>query len=261
MAVESSAPGTALSRSPISVRMSNSERAQPEEVGPSAQPVVRFAAVASRPGADGAALRGLSFAIPPGSFHMLVGPEAAGKATVLRLICLTERPASGLVQVFGRDVATLSRKEALLTRRRIGAALQPATFLDHLGVWDNAALGPRVVGRPLREYQSEVDAVLKWMGLAKLADASPPALSPAERHRLAIARAVANRPELVVVDEPAADLDDADRSRAFKLLGEINAAGATVVMASRDEGFARASGLPLLRLQGGRANLIEPGGR
>jgi cell division transport system ATP-binding protein len=236
----------------------NSERAPPEEIGPLAPPVVRFDAVTSRPGADGPALRGLSFAIAPGSFHMLTGPEGAGKATVLRLICLAEPPASGLVQIFGRDVATLSRKQALLTRRRIGAALQPMTFLDHLSVWDNAALGPRVVGRALRDYRSEVDAILKWMGLAKMADASPQALAPADRFRLAIARAVANRPEMVVVDEPTADLDDADRARAFKLLSEINAAGATVVMASRDEGIARASGLALLRLQGGRASLIEP---
>ena len=236
----------------------NSERAPAEDVGPSAPPVVRFDAVTSMPGADGPKLRGLSFAIAPGSFHMLTGPQGAGKATALRLICLAEPPATGLVQVFGRDVATLSRKQALLTRRRIGAVLQPETFLDHLSVWDNAALGPRVVGRARKDYQGEVDAILKWTGLAKMADLSPRALSPPDRHRLAIARAVANRPEMVVVDEPAADLDDAARARAFKLLSEINAAGATMVMACRDEGFARASGLPLLRLQGGRASLIEP---
>lgn len=259
MAGESSAPGTALSRSPISVSMSTSrERAPPEDIGPSASPVVRFDAVTSRPGADGPVLRGLSFAIAPGSIHLLTGPPGGGKATVLRLMCLAEPPASGLVQIFGRDVATLSRKQALLTRRRIGAVLQPAAFLDHLSVWDNAALGPRVVGRALGDYQGEVDAILKWMGLAKIADATPQALSPADRHRLAIARAVANRPQLVVVDEPAAELDDAARARAFKLLSEINAAGAAVVMACRDEGFARASGAPLLRLQGRRASLIEP---
>jgi len=184
----------------------SSERAPPEEIGPSAPPVVRFDAVASWPGANGPALRGLSFAIAPGSFHMLTGPEGAGKATVLRLICLAEPPASGLVQVFGRGLSRRCRASRLcLPAGALALCCKPATFLDHLSVWDNAALGPRVVGRALRDYRSEVDAILKWMGLAKMAEAAPQALSPADRHRLAIARAVANRPEMVVVDEPAAD--------------------------------------------------------
>ncbi len=189
------------------------EPAPQEETSPSAQPVVRFDAVTCGRAGEGPRLRNLSFAFAPGSFHFITGPPGSGKSTILRVICLAESPAAGVAQVFGRDVATLSRKQVLGFRRRIGAALQPAAFLDHLTVWENAALVPRIVGRSRNDYADEVDAVLKWLGLAKLADKVPASLSAAERHRLAIARALANRPELVLVDEPA-DLDEAARARA-----------------------------------------------
>jgi cell division transport system ATP-binding protein len=226
-----------------------------------AQPAARFDAVAFRRGTHHQVLRGASFTLAPGTFHLLVGPEGSGKTSILRLLCLAERPTSGLVQLFGRDVATLSRKETELTRRRIGAALEPQVFLDHLTVWDNAALVPRIVGRQVGDYQDEVDAVLKWLGLAKLADAVPRKLSPSERYRLAVARAVVNRPEMVLVDEPESGLDEAARARVLKCLSELHGAGVTVVLASRDEALAEASRLPALRLQDGRATLIEPGGR
>ena len=258
MPIESSAQRKAPSRSPISVRMSTSPESAPqEETGPSAQPSVRFDAVACGRDGEGAQFRNLSFAFAPGSFHLISGPPASGKTTILRVICLAESPVSGVAQVFGRDVATLSRKQAVGLRRRIGAVLQPAAFVDHLTVWDNAALFPRIVGRRPGDYDGEVDAVLKWLGLAKLANEVPASLSAAERHRLAIARALVNRPELVLVDEPA-DLDEPDRARSLKLLVELHAAGATVVMASRHEALARAAGLAVLRLQGGHATLLEP---
>ncbi|HEY2481875.1 MAG TPA: ATP-binding cassette domain-containing protein [Caulobacteraceae bacterium] len=233
------------------------EPAPEDETGPWAQPVVRFDAVACGRDGQGPRLRGLSFAFGPGSFHLITGPAGSGKTTLLRVICLAEPPLAGVTQVFGRDVATLSRKQTLRLRRRLGVALQPAAFLDHLSVWDNAALVPRIVGRPRSDYAGEVDAVLKWLGLAKLADSLPADLSAAERHRLAIARALANRPEVVLVDEPD-DLDEAARTRNLKHLREVHGAGATVVLATRDEAFARASGLPVLRLQDGRSSLLEP---
>jgi cell division transport system ATP-binding protein len=232
-----------------------------EEASASAQasPIVRFDQV--RRGGEAAVLRSLSFALAPGSFHMLTGPRGAGKTGLLRLICLADTPTQGVVQVFGRDVATLSAKEAALTRRRIGAVLHPLVFVDHLTAWDNAALAPRVTGRRPADYANEVAAVLKWMGLAKLAGALPHTLSAAERHRLAIARAVANRPEILLIDAPDTDLDGAEAQRILKLVTEIHAAGAAVVMACRDEAFAAATGHPTIQLREGRAALSESEGR
>ena len=209
-----------------------------------------------RGAADETALRGLSFALAPGSFHVIAGPAGAGKTEVLRLIALIDRPAAGVVQVFGRDVATLSRREAALARRRIGAVLSPLRFFDHLSVWENAALGPRVTGRKPAHYAGDVDAILKWTGLFRRADVRPAELTGAERHRLALARALANRPELLVVDEPEEAMSAADVLRSQKLVDEIAEAGATVVVATRDEAWA--AGRQVLRLQEGRGVLVEP---
>lgn len=241
-----------------------------EPVDASAQlaPCVRFDGVAlgSDPGAG--AGWSLSFAIAPGSFHRLTGASEAGRSALLRMIALAEAPARGLFQLFGRDVSTVGRDERLALRRRIGSALAPAVFLDHLSVWENAALAPRIAGRPQDEYQPQVDEVLAWVGLAKLADRAPAALDAAQRARLAVARAIAGRPEILVIDDLAEDLaDEAERAGGAvpKLLTEIQRAGITVIAAGRDPGAAATrSGYPVLHLQGGRATALEaegPGAR
>lgn len=236
-------------------------RANPDDLGASAPalPIVRFDQVGLARGPSDWTLRGLSFALAPGSFHWLTGPRGAGKTSLLKLIGLVERPSQGVAQVFGRDAATLSRKEATLARRRIGLILEPLAFVKHFSVWDNAAFVARVTGRRSQDYAGEVNAVLKWVGLAKAADALPAELNIADRHRLALARALVNRPDLLLIDEPADGFDDAARQRAYRLAVEIRAAGATVVMVCRDETFAAASGRPTIRLQDGRGSLDEPG--
>jgi cell division transport system ATP-binding protein len=225
-----------------------------EDLGASSQPAVRFDGVWLKRGDQPPVLRGVSFALAPGSFNVLIGARDSGKTALMRLMCLAEAPSQGVVQVFGRDVLALRRQERTTLRRRIGAALQPTRFLDHLTAWDNAALGPRITGRKLGDYAGEVDEVLAWMGLTKLADALPVALTVAERQRLAIARAVVGRPELLLVDEPHDGLDPAELTRLLKVLDEIHRTGATVLLATCDAKVAAGAGRPILRLQDGKAS-------
>jgi len=219
-------------------------------------PVVCFDRVSL--GADEAPhLRGLSFSLAPGSFHVVSGASGCGKTSVLNLICLAARPAAGRVQLFGRDTATVGRKEVCLFRRRIGLVFEEDRLLEHLTVFDNAALVPRVVGRRRRDYAPEVAQILVWVGLGKKMDASPGALSVSERRRLAIARAVANQPEILLADEPTGGLEDDAILQVLRLLAELNGAGTTVLMASRDEELAAGSGAPVLHLHEGRLRLVD----
>jgi cell division transport system ATP-binding protein len=222
-------------------------------VEPAAQPLVRFDQVGLA-----RVLDAVSFAIAPGSFHLLTGPARAGKSSLLRLMALAEPPGEGLVQVFGRDVATLRPPERRAVRRRIGAALEPAVFLSHLSVWDNVALGPRITRRRRGAYEVEVGEVIKWMGLAEVANASPDSLGVGERHRLAIARALANRPELLLIDTPGEGLDEADLRRSTRLLdGLARSSGMACILATR-EGAPVGRQWPRLDLHQGRLTLSDP---
>ncbi|HEY2178925.1 MAG TPA: ATP-binding cassette domain-containing protein [Caulobacteraceae bacterium] len=234
----------------------SADGANHEERRASTQPAVRFDAVWLRRGEAAAALRGASFALAPGSFHVLQGGPSAGKTAILRMICLAEAPSQGMVQVLGRDVQALPRRDRADMRRRIGAALEPALFINHLSVWENAALGPRISGRRRADYRREVDEVLAWLGLAKHAREVPPSLGPAERSRLALARAVADAPEILLVDEPTQGRDPGESAWLFKRLDEFHQTGATVLLATRD--LALATGRQVLALDDGRVNVADP---
>ncbi len=220
-------------------------------------PCVRFDGVAVEDRGDAAPLRNLSFSISPGSFHIVTGAAGSGKTTLLRLMSLSRTPSRGIVQLFGRDVSALTLSERTLLRRRVGAVFRLPPLIEHLSLRDNVALAPRVVGRPRSDYEPQVEALLAWLGLAARAEARPDELSDNERRRLVIARAVANRPDLLLVDEPDADVDAPAALRLLRWLSELHAAGTTVVMTSRDAAMAARSGYPVIDLRDGRATVLE----
>jgi cell division transport system ATP-binding protein len=231
----------------------------PEEAGPRAHPapVARFEAVALKNHDEPRGSRGLSFALAPGSFHTLTGPSAADRTSILKLICMIRQPTRGRVQVFGRDVASLKRAEAASVRRRIGVVFPDMPMLEHLSVFENAALGPRVAGRKPAEYGPQVSDVLRWVGLGRRVDERPAILSGGERRCLAIARAVANGPEILLADDPTEGLDTISTHRVLRLMSDLAASGMTVLVAVGDDKLAAACGAPMLQLQDGRVTLIE----
>ena len=204
------------------------------------EPLVRFEGVGLRYGRNPEVLSDLNFSLPAGSFHYITGATGAGKSSLLRLIYMGVRPSRGSIRLFGQDVTRFSRKNLPLIRRRIGIVFQDFRLVDHLSVFDNAALPLRLEGRPRAELREHVLELLSWVGLGDVVDQFPPALSGGEQQRLAIARAVINRPALLIADEPTGNLDPGLSRTIFGLLSEYSATGAAVVVASHDINLVRA---------------------
>ena len=197
-------------------------------------------------------LRDVNLILPRGSFHFLTGPSGAGKSSLLRLLTLAERPTSGRIALFGQDVTGLPPSAAPGLRRRMGVVFQDFRLLDHLDLFENAALTLRVAGRKPETYDRDVEEMLRWVGLGDRMQARPPMLSGGEKQRLAIARAVMGNPQLIIADEPTGSVDKAMADKLLMLFQALNRLGATVLIASHDEALAERSGARRLRLDQGR---------
>jgi cell division transport system ATP-binding protein len=201
-------------------------------------------------------LSDLTVRLAPGSFHFLTGPSGAGKTTLLKLLYLEHRPVSGRILLFGDDPALLDTRGLTRMRRRIGVVFQDFRLLDHLSLRDNVALPLRVAGKDTAAHASDIDELIRWVGLGKRSAARPPELSAGEKQRTAIARAVVNGPDLVLADEPTGNVDPEMGARILRLLVELNNLGKTIVVATHDLGLIRsAKGLVksrVLRLAEGR---------
>ncbi|NJC41075.1 cell division transport system ATP-binding protein [Brevundimonas alba] len=203
--------------------------------------------------ADGpGVLRDINLILAAGSFHFLTGPSGAGKSTLLKVLTLAERPTAGRLTLFGEDAGEAPRSALPRFRSRMGVVFQDFRLLDHLSAFDNVALPLRLAGAKRDSYADNVVEMLDWVGLGERMDDRPPTLSGGEKQRLAIARAVVNRPDLILADEPTGSVDAAMGERLLKLFQSLNRLGTTVLIASHDETLAAASGASVLRLEGGR---------
>jgi len=197
--------------------------------------LVLFENVGVRFGAGPEIIGRASFVLAPGSFHFLVGPSGAGKTSLLRMMYLALRPASGRVNLFGRDLGSLRRRDIPLLRRRIGIVFQDFRLLNHLTALDNVALPLRIAGMGERQLRDHVSELLKWVGLADHINAYPATLSGGQQQRVAIARAVIGKPSLLLADEPTGNVDDTVAVRLMYLFEELNKLGTTVVIATHSE--------------------------
>jgi cell division transport system ATP-binding protein len=225
-----------------------------------AGPVVSFDGVSLGYGGGPEILKDMSFDLEPGSFHFITGASGAGKTTLLRLIQMALRPTRGVITLFGRDATSLKRAELPLLRRRIGMVFHDRRLLDHLDAFDNAALPLRLAGARLADYQADVAELLNWVGLGERMNANPPSLSGGEQQRLAIARAVVGRPDLLIADEPTGDVDHEMAIRILRLFVELNRLGTTVLIATHDEDLVARSGRPVMHIEAGNLSRIASRG-
>lgn len=217
--------------------------------------MVRFENVGMRYGSGAEVLRDVSFMLEPGSFTFLTGPSGAGKSTLLKLVFVGEKPSRGLITLFDRDLAILRRPELPALRRRIGVVFQDFRLLSHLTAFENVALPLRLAGLREAEYTRDVKELLDWVGLGDRLYHKPPTLSGGEQQRIAIARAVVAKPDLLLADEPTGNVDPDIAQRLIRLFVELNRFGTTVMIATHDRTLIERARAKEMRLVDGR--LIE----
>jgi len=214
--------------------------------------VVRFDDISMRYGRGPEVLKDLTFELERGSFNFLTGPSGAGKSSLLKLIYLAGQPSKGLIHLFGQDISRVAAKDKPLLRRRIGVVFQEFRLLEHMSAFDNAALPLRIAGRKPDTYRDDVAELLAWVGLRNRMHAMPATLAGGEKQRLAIARAVVNRPDILLADEPTGNVDHEMAMRIFRLFVELNRLGTTILIATHDQDLVARSGRPVLHIEDGR---------
>lgn len=212
--------------------------------------MIRFDRIGKRYPPDITALADISAEIAAGELVTITGHSGAGKSTLLRLIPAIERPTSGSLLVNGQNVGGLRRGALPYLRRNIGLVFQDQKLLFDRSALNNVLLPLEITGFPLKEAQRRAEAALDKVGLLKRARALPIALSGGEQQRLAIARAVAHRPALLLADEPTAYLDAETARDVANIFIEFQRVGVTVLAATYDNSLF--PGARQLRLDHGR---------
>ena len=183
-----------------------------------------------------AALKDCSLEIGKGEFVFIVGSSGSGKSTLIKTLLGELEISSGRIEVAGKDLANMTRKELPYFRRKLGVVFQEFRLLDEMNVFENVALAQRVVGVSSRERRRKNSLeMLEMVGLSKKLKAYPNELSGGEQQRVAIARAMVNRPAILLADEPTGNLDPENSWEIMKLLQDVHELGTTVLVVSHNE--------------------------
>lgn len=201
--------------------------------------------------AKNSGVRDVSFSLEEGSFHYLTGPSGAGKTTLFRMMYMDLHPTKGRLIAFGRDVTRMREDEIALMRRRMGVVFQDFRLLAHLSVKENVSLPLTLLGPLTAEQESCVDEIINWVGLGQKAHKKPGFLSGGEKQRIAIARAVVNRPRLLIADEPTGNVDASMGRRIMHLFTELNKQGTTVLIATHDRQLMADCPAPAILIENG----------
>ena len=213
--------------------------------------MISFSQVSKRYPGGFEALRGVTFTIEAGEMAFVSGHSGAGKSTLLKLIAAIETPSGGSVVVNGQNVGKMSRAAVPYLRRNIGLVFQDHKLLFNRSVFDNVMLPLRIAGFEPAESAKRVHAALDKVGLLRREKAFPVALSGGEQQRLCIARAIVNRPSILLADEPTGNLDANYAHDILNMFKSFNQVGVTILIATPDPGAALARNQRLLTLNHG----------
>lgn len=219
--------------------------------------MIQFDNVTKRYAEGHDALQNVSFEIDDSDMFFLTGHSGAGKSTLLKLIMLIERPTRGQVLIGGNNLAKVSRSQIPYLRRQIGVVFQDHQLLFDRTVFDNVALPLQISGMPHKEQGKRVRAALDKVGLLHKENMNPLALSGGEQQRIGIARAVVNKPAILLADEPTGNLDPQLSAEIMRLFQAFNDVGVAVLIATHDISLINTMNCPRLTLAEGR--LIEGG--
>jgi putative ABC transport system ATP-binding protein len=198
------------------------------------------------------ALRGVNLTVPAGDFVALMGPSGCGKSTLLNLVAGLDVADEGTITVADEQVTGRSEDElSQLRRRHIGIVFQFFNLLEGMSVLENVALPAVIAGRKRKVAETRARDLLDLLGIGDKASTVPGMLSGGQRQRLAIARALANEPTLLLADEPTGALDSEGGQEVIELLSRLHSGGQTIVLVTHDAGVAAAAGR-VVRMRDGR---------
>ena len=180
------------------------------------------------------ALNGVSLTIKRGEFVFIVGDSGSGKSTLIKLLLRELLPTSGDLFVNGQSLVDLKRRNVPKYRRNLGVVFQDFRLLKDRNVYENVAFAQRIIQVPTREIRKNVPSILSVVGLAGKYKAKPRQLSGGEQQRVAMARALINRPPILLCDEPTGNLDPKNSWEIMKLLEQINKKGTTVLVVTHN---------------------------
>lgn len=214
--------------------------------------MIRLKTVSMSYDGDKPALVDVNIAVTKGEFVFLVGPSGSGKSTFIRLLLREFLPTRGEIVVAGQDIVHMRHWKVPYLRRNIGCVFQDFKLLPNKTSFENVAFALEVIGRPRHIINSQVPEVLRLVGLEDKLKSYPDELSGGEQQRVSIARAFANRPPLLLADEPTGNLDPATSLGIMSLLNRINRTGTTVMIATHDREIVNSMRKRVIALEGGR---------
>lgn len=201
-----------------------------------------------------------SLKIEQGEFVYVVGPSGAGKSTFIKMMYHQEVPTSGEIKVNEYELEKMKNSEVPYLRRELGVVFQDFKLLPRLTVFENIAYALQVIEKEPEEVQKRVVRVLDLVGLSHKADSFPNELSGGEQQRIAIARAIANKPSILIADEPTGNLDPETAEGIMEIMERINNDGTTVVMATHNSYIVNEYKHRVIEIADGRIIRDQEGG-